>query len=95
MRNTGERAQVRRFRSAIRPLMALAAVPLATAACEGPPTSARTDPQLGALVATAGPTTGSSGGGEGGPLSGVPVPQPVGGDVINGPSAVRLGKALF
>ena len=95
MRNTGERAQVRRFRSAIRSVMALAAVPLATAACEGPPASAGTDPPLGALVAAAGPTTGSSGGGEGGPLSGVPVPQPVSGDVTNGPAAVRLGKALF
>src|SRR6476646_2408184 len=33
--------------------------------------------------------------GGGGPLSGVPVPQPVGGDIVNGPAAVRLGKALF
>src|SRR5439155_4731716 len=29
------------------------------------------------------------------PLSAVPVPQPVGGDVINTPAAVQLGKALF
>jgi len=29
------------------------------------------------------------------PLSAVPVPQPIGGDIINTPAAVQLGKALF
>src|SRR5690242_19518133 len=40
---------------------------------------------------------GDSGGGSGGlrPLSTVAVPQPVGGDIVNRPAAIRLGKALF
>jgi cytochrome c peroxidase len=52
--------------------------------CEGPPV-------VGGITEV----SRASGSGEAGPLSGVPVPQPVGGDIINGPAAVQLGKALF
>lgn len=45
-------------------------------------------------------TSGGSGSGDGGgdglaPLSSVPVPRPVGGDIIDQAAAIRLGKALF
>jgi cytochrome c peroxidase len=46
---------------------------------------------LGTGTSSAGPGPGNGGGG----LSTVPVPQPIGGDIVNQAAAVRLGKALF
>jgi cytochrome c peroxidase len=55
------------------------------------------DEDLSAAQGSSGSGSGDTSGGSGGlrPLSTVPVPAPVGGDIVNRVAAVRLGKALF
>jgi cytochrome c peroxidase len=74
---------VKRWALRFTPAGVLVAASLAGAGCGGMPAAPEVEERVGA----------ENGGG--GPLSGVPVPQPVGGDIVNGPAAVRLGKALF
>jgi cytochrome c peroxidase len=63
-------------------------------ACAAQPATGSTDEDLeiGAVAESSGP-----GGGGGGlrPLSSEPVPQPVGGHIVDQAAAIRLGKALF
>lgn len=90
MRKTGHPSRRRLLPFTIRFATALVAAPLVVAACDGTPASTTIGQSSVGLVLASG-----SGEGGGRPLSSVPVPQPVGGDIINGPAAVRLGKALF
>jgi cytochrome c peroxidase len=80
--------------------MAVAASALAIAGCQDQPGETGLVDDIDAVGAPLGASGhgGSGGGGSGGglrPLSSEPVPQPIGGHVVDQAAAVRLGKALF